>query len=305
MTPWWPSTRGAIEERKADGSRKSVLVIDPTHKDGEVLTEKLRTLRRAKGLITGDEQSFTRLTALGWTDAQKMDASRYSGGEIVQFYRNAGRFKAGDRVRASELLPELASVKPGQFAVFSEGTVNFAVGDSLRITGNGWDATKKHRIDNGRIDQIKAFTAKGDLVLSNGWVVGKDFSHLKHGLVQTSPATQSKTDDIVLAAMNKNSLGAMSAEQGYVTISRGRERGMVFTDMPREELIAAFGREDKRRSATELLARPAPPPLPATKPETRMRHFMEKVRAVYRQVQRKAAETLPEILRPKVPSYGR
>ena len=29
----------AIEETKADGSRKSVLVIDPTHKDGDILTE--------------------------------------------------------------------------------------------------------------------------------------------------------------------------------------------------------------------------------------------------------------------------
>ena len=131
----------------------------------------------------------------------------------------------------------LAKVKPKHFAVFSESTVNFAVGDTVRITGNGWDVTKKHRVDNGRIDTIKAFTPGGDIVLSNGWVVGKDFAHIKHGLVQTSPATQSKTDDIVLAAMNKASLGAMSAEQGYVTVSRGRERGMIFTDLPREELL--------------------------------------------------------------------
>ena len=117
-------------------------------------------------------------------------------------YRNAGRFKAGDRVKASELLPHLATVKPEQFAVFREETVNFAVGDTVRITGNGWDVSKKHRIDNGRIDDISGFTRKGEIVLANGWVVGKDFAHLKHGLVQTSPATQSKTNDIVLAAMN-------------------------------------------------------------------------------------------------------
>ena len=41
------------------------------------------------------------------------------------------------------------------------------------------------------------------MVLANGWVLGKDFAHIKHGLVQTSHATQSKTDDIVLAAMNR------------------------------------------------------------------------------------------------------
>ena len=135
----------------------------------------------------------------------------------------------------------------------AKGEVNFAVGDTVRITGNGWDVSRKHRIDNGRIDVIKAFTPKGDIVLSNGWVVGKDFAHIKHGLVQTSPATQSKTDDIVLAAMNKASLGAMGAEQAYVTVSRGRERGMIFTDLPRDELLQAIARGDNRLSATELL----------------------------------------------------
>ena len=92
-------------------------------------------------------------------------------------------------------------------------------------------------------------------MLSNGWVLGKDFAHIKHGLVPTSPAAQSKTEDIVLAAMNRASLGAMSAEQAYVTVSRGRERGMIFTDLPREELLAAMARGDSRRSATELFGR--------------------------------------------------
>ena len=186
----------------------------------------------------------------------------------------------------------LPKVKPKNFAVFGEATVNFAVGDTVRITGNGWDVTKKHRVDNGRIDVISGFTPGGDIVLSNGWVVGKDFGHLKHGLVQTSPATQSKTDDIVLAAMNQSSLGAMSAEQGYVTVSRGRERGMIFTDLPREELLHAIARGDKRLSATELLQRKQTTPVPAARVESRMRQFMEKVRAVYREVQRKAAATI-------------
>jgi hypothetical protein len=280
----------AIEEKKPDGTAKTVLVIDPTHKDGDLLTEELRAVRKAKRLITGEETTFPSLKPLGWTDAEKADAGRYSGDETIQFFRNSGRFRAGDRVKAADLLPDLPKVKPGNFAVFAETTVNFAVGDTVRITGNGWDVTKKHRVDNGRIDEIKAFTSKGDIVLSNGWVVGKDFGHIKHGLVQTSPATQSKTDDIVLAAMNKASLGAMGAEQGYVTASRGRERGMIFTDLPREELLHAIARGDKRRSATELLQRKQSTPVPAARAESRMRQFMEKVRSATRQLYRIAVE---------------
>ena len=294
----------AIGERKANGEEKTVLVVDPTHKDGDALSEKLRAVRREKGLIRGEDKAFPQLTALGWTEPQKGDAGQYGGDEVIQFFRNSGKFKAGDRVKASELLPELGKVKPECFAVYRAGEVGFAVGDTIRVTANGRDVTGKHRLDNGRIDTIRGFTAGGDIVLSNGWVMGKTFSHIKHGLVQTSHATQSKTDDVVLAAMNRASLGAMSAEQGYVTVSRGRERGMMFTDLPREELLKAVARGDSRKSATELFGR-RPQAAKAARPVERVRAFMEKVRHVYRQVQRKAASRVSEPLRQREAGYAR
>ena len=149
------------------------------------------------------------------------------------------------------------------------------------------------------------FTGKGELVLSNGWVVAKEFAHLKHGLVSTSPATQSKTTDIVLAAMNGNSLGAMSAEQGYVTISRGRERGMIFTDLARDELLEAIKRGDGRRSASELM-QPRPSQVsPGESEATRMWRFMEKLRGYYREAQRKAAGLVHSQAKRGGMSYGR
>ena len=149
---------------------------------------------------------------------------------------------------------------------------------------------------------MRGFTPEGDIVLSNGWVLPKDFAHLKHGLVQTSHATQSKTDDIVLAAMNRASMGAMSAEQGYVTISRGRERGMIFTDLPQNELRLAMARGDGRKSATELFR---PKPETSARAAERMRAFMEKVRTVYRQLQRKAAAAVREPMRQREMGYAR
>ena len=294
----------AIEEKKPSGEKKTVLVVNPTHKDGDALSQALRAVRKAKGLITGDEKTFPQLTALGWTKAQQGDPSQYSGGEVIQFFRNSGKFRAGDRVKASELLPELANVKPEHFAVYGEGEVNFAVGDTVRITANGRDAAGEHRLDNGRIDEIRGFTPSGDIVLANGWVVAKDYAHIKHGLVQTSPATQSKTEDVVLTAMNKASLGAMGAEQALVTISRGRERGMIFTDLSREELLEAIARGDNRMSATELFHR-KPEAAQAAKMPERMRAFMEKVRTVYRQWQEKAAHMASVALTPREPVYER
>jgi conjugative relaxase-like TrwC/TraI family protein len=312
----------AIEEKKPNGELKTVLVVDPTHKDGDALGEKLRQVRRGMGLITGEDRAFPQLVPLNLTAAQKGDAATFSGdGEVVQFFRNSGQFKAGSRVEAARLLPHLAEVNPAHFGVFRAGEVKLAVGDTVRITQNGRDVTGKHRVDNGRIDTIRGFTPGGDMVLSNGWVLGKDFAHIKHGLVSTSHASQSKTVDVVLAALNKASRGAMSAEQGYVTISRGRERGMIFTDLPRDELLQAVARGDGRLSATELFRQKKPEAKPAApayanslrqgrpaRPKAKggdwMRAFMEKVRRTYRQLKRKAAK-VKEPLRQRGMGYAR
>ena len=142
----YPEYAKAIEETKRVGKQeipKTVLVIDPTHKDGDALSEKLREVRKAKGLITGEEKLFPQLTALGWTEAQKGDARQYAGNEVVQFFKNTGKFKAGERVTASELLPHLSEVNPKLFSVYRAGEVNFAVGDTVRITTNGRDVARR------------------------------------------------------------------------------------------------------------------------------------------------------------------
>jgi conjugative relaxase-like TrwC/TraI family protein len=277
----------AIEETKPDGSKKTVLVIDPTHKDGDALSDKLRELRKDKGLIDRQDKTFTRLVAIDMTDAQKSDADYYGGGEIIQFFRNSGPFKAGQRVKASDMLAQLGKLKAGHFAVFREEELKLAKGDAVRITNNGFDITGKHRIDNGRIDEIKGFTVDGDPILANGWVISKDFGHVKHGLVSTSPAAQSKTYDVVLAAMNRTSGGAMGAEQGYVTVSRGRERGMIFTDLSKDELLDAIRRADKRKSATELM-RPKPQ-AEAKSWDRAWWSYLETMRSTYRRLRASAA----------------
>jgi conjugative relaxase-like TrwC/TraI family protein len=279
---------GLIGQRKANGEEINVLVIDPTHKDGDALSEKLRAVRREKGLIVGEERTFLQLTALGWTPAQQGDAAQYAGDEVIQFFRNSGKFKAGRLYDAVGLLPHLAAVNPECFAVYRAGEVRLAVGDKIRVTANGRDVTGDHRLDNGRIDTIKRFTKDGGIMLSNGWVMGRDFAHVTHGLVRTSVGTQSKGEDVVLAAMNKASLGAIGAEQALVTISRGKERGMVFTDMTRQEFLAAVARADNRMSATQLFYK-KPKAAPLAKSAERAWEFMEKVRCTYRQIQRKAA----------------
>ena len=290
----------ALQERKAItvGGKvamvpKTVLVVDPTHRDGDQLSEQLRALRKEAGLIDRAERTFTRLVPQSWTNAEKGDAGQYTGDEVIQFFRNSGPYKAGQRVKSAELLPQLARIKPEHFQVYAEQPIQLARGDTVRITA-GIKTRDGHRLDNGRIDEIAGFTAGGDPVLSNGWVLdSRGGLHLKHGLVSTSYAAQSKTHDIVLAAMNRASAGAMGAEQGYVTVSRGRERGMIFTDMGRQELLSTLRKQDTRRSATELFGAPAGKAGPNWKEKSLA--FVRRMRNYYRRLRQQVKEATREI----------
>jgi hypothetical protein len=270
---------------------KTVLVVDPTHKDGDQLSEALRALRKAEGLIEGKERIVPRLIALDWSPPERGDARHYAGDEIVQFFHKTGPFKAGQRITAGELLTQLHRVDPEHFQVYTQASLPLAKGDTIRITAGG--KTKDgHRVDNGRIDTIAGFTEDDDPILSNGWVLPKNFGHLKHGLVRTSVSVQSRTHDIVLASMNRASVPAIGAEQAYVTASRGGERGMIFTDMPRQELLHAVRKKDMRVSATELMAQ-----RPAKKRERlkeKARGFAERMRERYRSLRRWARDAITQ-----------
>ena len=95
-------------------------------------------------------------------------------------------------------------------------------------------------------------TASGDLLLSNGWTVARDFGHLTYGYCVTSHASQGRTVDRVFVGMSSFSGQAASREQFYVSVSRGREQAVIYTD-DKDALREAVGRSDERTSATELV----------------------------------------------------
>jgi hypothetical protein len=290
------------------------LIGDPTHQDGGALMEKLRQVRKDAGMVKGEEKAFTRWTALGWTPAQRGDAAQYAGDEAIQFFHDTGPFKSGQRVTARELLPRLADINPEHFEVYKAGEVKFCVGDAVRITTNGRDVSGKHRVDNGRHDTIKGFSKGGEVILSNGWRLPKDFAHWKHGLVSTSFASQSKDNVETWQQWNRESLGAMGAEQSLVSLSRGKKRVRLFTDLSREELIDAIKRADNRKSATELFM-PKPPAFAGAgsrveKAADKGWEFMRRMQAEYehrrRAAQRRAeAPGQERAARPILPALSR
>src|ERR1019366_7075580 len=107
-----------------------------------------------------------------WTEAERRDVSRYSGEEILQFHRNTGSFKAGQRVAASAVMDKLAGMNAANFAVYSPATIGLAPGDLIRATAKGKTMDGEHELSNGSIYRVKRFD-RGDIVLTNGWHVSK------------------------------------------------------------------------------------------------------------------------------------
>ena len=269
-------------------AQKSVLVVAPTHAEGEALTAQIRTALQERGLLSREERTFEQLKPLHWTHAERGDPTRYDGTEVLQFHRAVGPFRAGQRV-AVDPDPDRTLPDPGHFAVYRRTTLSLAPGDVVRITANGYDRTGAHRLDNGRQYTVAGFTRSGDIALTNGWVVGPAFGHLAHGYVTTSFAAQGRTVDRVLLALGKESLPALSREQFYVSVSRGRERATLFSDLTPAELRDAIRQTDARTSATQLM-RPASP-----RPKGRVQTFLSRVRSAYVQLREMAHRAILEV----------
>jgi ATP-dependent exoDNAse (exonuclease V) alpha subunit len=290
--------------------KASVLVVAPTHKEGDEITEAIRQRLKEKGVVGQDERTFATLKPLGWTQAERGDRARYDGSEVVQFGRNSGPYKAGQRVKAAEFQP--GKVKPEHFNVFAPNQTRLAKGDTVRITANGKDKSGKHKLNNGAIYQVAGFSQGGDIRLANGWVLDKAFGHLAHGLVVTSHASQGTTVDRVLIAMGGESKPAITAEQFYVSVSRGKRKADIFTDLSPTVLRDAIRHGDRRMSASELMEERKPEtqgaptrPKRERKPAARTKNFVQEVTDTYRQLRMKAKSAIADSIRRREPSYER
>ncbi len=233
---------------------KSVLVVSPTHAEGEAVTAAIREKLKQQGSLKGEERTFESLVPLHLTEAERGNRASYDGDEVLVFQRAGGGHRAGDRVVLASS-PEHPAALASRFTVFRPSAIKLQSGDHLRITANGKDLTGKHRLNNGATYSVDGFTDAGNIRLSNGWVISKDFGHFSHGYAVTSHAAQGKTVDRVLIAQSAQSFPASGKEQFYVSVSRGRERATIYTS-DKDELRDAIQREDRRMLASDLVRTP-------------------------------------------------
>lgn len=266
---------------KKNGQHKTALVVSPTHAEGRKVTEAIRETLRESGRLGKDDREFLSLKNRNLTEAERGDAGSYREGDVVQFVQNAKGYRRGERVTvkqadAKEVMIERADgrVEPlprrdaKRFSVYEPGTVALAKGDKIRITQNGFTrgtgrgllgSIRGKRLNNGTVYEVEGFTKTGDIKLSNGFIVQKNYGGLTHGYVVTSHASQGKTVDVALVAVGSESLAAANREQLYVSVSRGREAVKLYTDN-KQAMMDTVRRSSARLSATELLQDAPKPP---------------------------------------------
>jgi conjugative relaxase-like TrwC/TraI family protein len=259
----------ATDYADAVSRRKTALVVSPTHAEGERVTAEIREELKKRGKLGTDDRKLTRFINQQWTEAQRSNPQSYYPGLIVQFHQNAPGFTRGQKLTVSSVGQDnhvsaqdehgrqhsLPLGQSSRFQVYETQTLPLVPGDKIRITQNGFTIDGKHRLNNGAVYQLKGFTKTGDFKLTNSWIVGKDYGNLAHGYCQTSHVAQSKTVDRVFVAQSAASLGASSAEQFYVSVSRGRDSVTVYTD-DKTRLAETIQTSGARMAAHELFKLP-------------------------------------------------
>ena len=256
----------ATDYAAAINEGKSALVISPTHAEGERVTREIRVKLKSVKKLGADEHEFLQLKNLQWTEAQRADAHNYQAGQVVQFHQNIAGFRRGDKVtvkirdehgvsveRQNGQTTLLPLNQAARFHVYESRQIVLAAGDMIRITQNGFTKDKR-RLNNGDLKQAKGFTKDGDIKLTNGWVVSKDYGNLAHGYCLTSYSSQSKGVDRVFVAESSESFRAADREQFYVSASRFKEALTIYTD-DKHQLLEAVKKSSHRPSATDLVSK--------------------------------------------------
>lgn len=247
---------------------KNVLVIAPTHAEGEIVTQSIREKLKQHAIISTHERPFNVLKNRQLTEAQKQQPEHYHIGDVLGFNRHHTDIRAGSKLEVVDVDDthihakdtrdnehRIALTEARKYTVYAPQALSVSEGDTVRITKNSKAIEGKH-LFNGSRHSITGFDAQGNIQLSNGSFLAQDHGHFTLGYVTTSHAAQGKTADKVILSQSSATFRASSMEQFYVSVSRGRQAVSIYTD-DKEHLLQSVSQSAERTSASELMEKRA------------------------------------------------
>ena len=243
----------------------STLVVTPTWKEHETITDAIRDELKKEGFLPQSEVKILVYQSLNFTNVEKKYAPHYEVGQLVSFHSNKGPFKQGDLFEVtgragSDLLlkgesNQILQMNPKNyyqsFDAVKAQEKSFAVGDLILMKAN-YASSPKNKISNGTIKKIEKIDQDKTLHLEGGGTLDSKFRHFVHGYAITSQGSQGKTCDHVILSTDSAAGKALSKNQFYVSTSRGKRGVTLFTDNI-SQLKEAVQKSSKRSLVTERL----------------------------------------------------
>lgn len=230
---------------------RSALVVSPTHKEAEHLTNELRAELRHRGHITGEEREVLSLKPVYLTEGERSSSAYLNNDDVIIFQQNAKGYTKGDRIKITPDLPKTVLDQAARYAVYRRDSISLAKGDKIRLTAGGKTKDGKHRLNNGATFTVNKVKQNGDIQLTNGWTIDAKFGHIAHGFVSTSHASQGRTVQDVFISESAESFAAASYQNFYVSASRGKLSARVYTNA-KEELRSAIQTSSANMTASEV-----------------------------------------------------
>ena len=251
-----------LTERDASG-----VVVSQTWAEVHRVNLRIRDALKAKGLLGTNDTVVQALDRLDLTNAQKQDERFYPKDAVVVFNQKirqaepgakgkvAGIVKAGVLVEVAGRFVTVSNKMLDRISVCLPRELALASGDRLHVKANR-KLVSGGLVTNGELVTVKAVCADGGIELTDGRVLDREFREFLPGYAVTSYGSQGKTVDYVLFS-DSTIKAATSAQQWYVTISRGRRGILIFTP-DKEQLRENVTRSGHRPLALELAPRASP-----------------------------------------------
>jgi conjugative relaxase-like TrwC/TraI family protein len=245
--------------------KASAVVVSQTWGEVHRINERMRDGLKGKGLLGANDVTVQVLDKLDLTNAQKRDKRFYPQDAVIVFNQKVRQTEPGTTGKLMGIVRAgvLAEVN-GRGVIVSNkmlDKINVCLtreipvtqGDKLHLKANR-NLASGARVTNGELVTVKSVFVDGKIELADGRILDKNFREFLPGYAVTSYGSQGKTVDYVLFS-DSTVKAATSAQQWYVTISRGRRGIRIFTP-DKEQLRENLARSGHRPLALEFAGGP-------------------------------------------------
>jgi len=241
---------------------ESAVVVSQTRAEVRGINDAIRQRLCERGLLPSNETEITAFEQVDLTRAQKLDARHYPADCVLAFNRDVNGCRRSERgkligitrrrlaLEVNGKVRHIPLTRLDHINVCQERKLAVSPGDRLQLKANSMTADGR-KLANGEIVSVARVKSSGAICLADGRVLPSHYRQFVRGYAVTSYGSQGKTVDHVLFS-DSSIRAATSAQQWYVTISRGRKSIKIFTP-DKEQLRHGIMRSGERELALDLL----------------------------------------------------